>query len=178
MLIHLYLISLLFYGALSQEDNNYFLNRRGNQLLMNEKPFRSVGVNKHELLDFYVADLMGGNLDSSLSEARNSLDMLQDLGVDTIRVRASQFWPAQIEKTYLAEENRKIFWQRFDIMLEDCSERSIRIIPTIAWHIGAWVDLAHESLEDFVRNPYSLSRKMLNDWIRDLVSRYKDSSII
>lgn len=156
-----------------------FLTRDGSQLFLGDTPFRTVGVNKHELLDQYLADLLGGNLTEARSTARASLDLLAELGIDTIRVRASQFWPAQIERTYLGEEATRVtFWARFDEMLSDCESRGIRVIPTIAWHLGSWPDLGHESLQDFVGNPHSKSRTLFDEWVRELVMRYRESTTV
>jgi hypothetical protein len=177
------LTGLLLFGlsslaAISAAENR-FLRRDGAQLLMGEVPFRSVGVNKHELLDMYLADFLGQDLEASLTTARRSLDALRDLGVNVIRVRGSQFWPAQIEKTYLGgDEARSVFWKRCDMMLADCQARGLKVVLTIAWHLGAWPDLGHESLQEFAGNPYSASCQLFQQWVSDLVTRYRDNDTI
>ncbi len=157
-----------------------FLTRNGAQLLMAGRPFRAVGVNKHELLDLYMPDLLGkGDAAVSMAAARRSLDRLASLGVTVIRVRGSQFWPAQIEKTYLGDaQTRKLFWQRYDTMLDDCDARGLKVVLTIAWHLGAWPDLGHDSLQDFVGNPHSKGRRLFDAWVRDLVGRYRERDTI
>ncbi len=170
---------LLFCLSSLSAGEKHFLHRKGAQLLMGEAPFRSVGVNKHELLDMYLADFLGQDLEASLTAARRSLDALRDLGVNVVRVRGSQFWPAQIEKTYLGgDEARSVFWKRYDMMLADCQTRGLRVVLTIAWHLGAWPDLGHESLQEFAGNPYSTSRQLFQQWVSDLVIRYRDNDTI
>ncbi len=176
-------MSLLLFGlpsfAAVSAGEKCFLHRKGAQLLMGESPFRSVGVNKHELLDMYLADFLGQDLEASQTAARRSLDILRDLGVNVIRVRGSQFWPAQIEKTYLGgDEARSVFWKRCDMMLADCQTRGLKVVLTIAWHLGAWPDLGHESLQEFAGNPYSASRQLFQQWVSDLVMRYRDNDTI
>ncbi|NOY80118.1 MAG: cellulase family glycosylhydrolase [Kiritimatiellaeota bacterium] len=157
-----------------------FLTRTGAQLLMGGRPFRAVGVNKHELLDLYMPDLLGkGDAAASMAAARRSLDRLASLGVTVLRVRGSQFWPAQIEKTYLGgKQTRKIFWDRYDTMLDDCDARGLKVVLTIGWHLGAWPDLGHDSLQNFVGDPHSKGRALFDGWVRDLVGRYKDRDTI
>ena len=103
----IYLLFLTLPSTATGAVEKRFLRRDGSQLLMAGVPFRAVGVNKHELLDMYVADLLGHDLDASLTSARRSLDALEALGVDVIRVRGSQYWPAQIEKTYLGGDGMR-----------------------------------------------------------------------
>ncbi len=164
----------------AEDSKSTFLTRRGAQLLMAGEPFRAVGVNKHELLDEYVADLLGrGDAAASIAAARRSLDQLAPLGVNVIRVRGSQFWPAQIEKTYLGPaEARETFWRRYDLMLNDCAARGLKVVLTIGWTLGAWADLGHESLRQFACDPHSRSRRLFDAWVRDLVTRYKDNDTV
>ncbi|MBC7286801.1 MAG: hypothetical protein H5T86_01910, partial [Armatimonadetes bacterium] len=46
-----------------------FLTRQGAQLLLSGKPFAAVGVNKQELIDQYIARLLGAS-DEEASRAR------------------------------------------------------------------------------------------------------------
>ena len=159
------------------------LTREGSRLMYDGKPFAAVGVNKHELLDQYTCELLGKSGEEAAearAAAERSLQKLAELGVGVARVRVSAFWPAQIEKTYLNDdpEVRETFWRALDDMLDDCDRAGIRIIPTIAWHLGGWADLGHESLADLYSDPHSKSRELLNTWIRDLVGRYRERDTI
>ncbi|MGQ9732826.1 MAG: cellulase family glycosylhydrolase [Candidatus Zipacnadales bacterium] len=159
------------------------LTRQGSQLLYEGKPFAAVGVNKHELLDQYMAELLGKSpqeAQAAREAAKASLAKLQNLGVEILRVRVSGFWPAQIEATYLNDDPAvvKRFWACLDAMLDDCDVAGIRVIPTIAWHLGGWADLGHESLRELFCDPDSQSRRLLHQWTRDLVARYKDRDTI
>ncbi|GEM_PF-638222 len=162
-------------GSEKEAGKGKFLIRKGNALYLGGTPFRCVGVNKHELLDYYLADDFG----RQRAAARASLAQLSDLGIKVIRARGSAFWPAQIEKTYPADAaGREAFWTRYDAMLADCDEFGIKVIITIAWHTCGWADLGHESLRSLVTDPYSDSRRILNDWTRDLVGRYRDRETV
>lgn len=159
------------------------LEREGATLMYNGRPFGAVGVNKHELLDQYMAELLGRSKEEAAGArdvARASLGRLADIGVRVARVRVSAFWPAQIERTYLHEDPkvRSAFWDCLDQMLDDCDRNGIRVVATIAWHSGAWADLAHESLGDLYTDPRARSRIMLRKWIEDLVTRYADRDTI
>ncbi len=159
------------------------LQREGAELIYDGKPFAAVGVNKHELLDQYTAELQGRSAEegaAARAAAQESLRKLREIGVTVIRVRASGFWPAQIETMYLNEDPQVVerFWAGFDAMLHDCDATGIRVIPTIAWHLGGWADLGHESLRELFTDPLSASRTLLHQWIRDLVGRYKDRDTV
>lgn len=159
------------------------LKSDGARLTYAGRPFSVVGVNKHELLDQYAAELLGHSPDQAahaLEAARASLAKLQEIGVTVIRVRVSAFWPAQIEQTYLSNDRKVVdrFWEAVDRMLDDCDAAGIRVIPTIAWHLGGWADLGHESLRELFCDPLSESRRLLHQWIRDLVGRCKDRDTI
>jgi len=164
-------------SAAQKEPKTSFLRHEGIQLLLNGQPFRSLGVNKHELLSaYYLADFFGGDLKTTLSAARHSLDALAKAGLTIIRFNALPHWSAQIEDTYLKQ--RDTFWQRFDEMVKDCRERGIRIVPVLLWNIGAFIDIVGESLQDFANNPRSKARRMFNDWVEDIVTRYRDDPTI
>ncbi len=154
-----------------------FLRREGIQLFLNGQPFRSLGVNKHELFSaYYLADFFGSDLKVTLSAARRSLDALAQIGLTIVRFNALPHWSAQIEDTYLKQ--RETFWQRFDEMVRDCRERGIRLVPVLLWNIGAFIDIVGESLQDFVNHPKAKSRELFNSWVEDIVTRYKDEPTI
>ncbi len=154
-----------------------FLTRKGAQLLLNGQPFRSLGVNKHELFSaYYLADFFGGDRKAALSSARRSLDNLAKSGLTTIRFNALPHWSAQIEDTYM--KSRDVFWQRFDEMVKDCQERGIRLIPVLLWNIGAFIDIVGESLQDFANHPRSKSRALFNAWVEEIVTKYRDDPTV
>jgi len=161
----------------SASSPNAFLSHKGSQLLLNGQPFRSLGVNKHELFSaYYLADFFGGDLKATLPAAHRSLDALARTGLTVIRFDALPYWSARIEDTYL--KRRDVFWQRFDEMIKDCRERGIRLVPVLLWNIGAFVDIVGESLQDFVNHPKAKSRELFNSWVEDIVTRYKDEPTI
>jgi len=187
MRLALFVLGALLLGSASARAFEWLpgvpLTRQGALLIYDDEPFAAVGVNKHELLDQYMADLLGSTAeraDEARAAAEQSLKGLADLGVSVIRVRASGFWPAQIERTYLHEDPqvRQAFWQAFDAMLDDCDRYGIRVVLTIAWHLGGWADLAHESLTDLFTDSRSQSRQMLDKWVEDLVSRYRQRDTV
>ncbi len=159
------------------------LQREGAALTYAGQPFAAVAVNKHELLAQYLVGLRGETreeAEAARSAARRSLQGLEEIGVTVIRVRVSAFWPAEIEDTHLSDdpEVRQRAWAATDRMLDDCDEYGIRVVGTIAWHLGGWADLGHESLREFFRDPYSAGRGLLRQWIADLVGRYADRDTI
>ena len=125
-----------------------FLTRAGGQLLLGGKPFRAIGVNKRELLDQYLADLLGRDPRTSRNLAIKTLDGLADRGIDVIRICATQYWPGELLCTFPGDDRAlRIAWQRFDEMLADCAQRRIRLVVSIGFYPGLWSDLAHERLD-------------------------------
>ncbi len=162
-------------GTKAAQQPSPFLRREGVQLLLDGQPFRTLGVNKHELLSLYLADFFGRDRNEALTSAKKSLDALAQTGMVALRVNALPFWPAEIERTYI--EARDVFWKRFDEMVADCRQRGLRLIPVLMWHI-AFPDIASESLQDFVNHPRSKSRRLFESWVEDIVTRYKDDPTI
>ncbi len=162
-------------GTKAAQQPSPFLRREGVQLLLDGQPFRTLGVNKHELLSLYLADFFGRDRNEALTSAKKSLDALAQTGMVALRVNALPFWPAEIERTYI--EARNVFWKRFDEMVSDCRQRGLRLIPVLMWHI-AFPDIASESLQDFVNHPRSKSRRLFESWVEDIVTRYKDDPTI
>lgn len=161
----------------AQNPSASFLRCEGIQLLLDGQPFRSFGVNKHELLQLnYLADFFGGDRKEALSAAHRSLDALAETGMTIIRFHALPFWSAQVEDTYL--KSKDVFWQRFEEMVKDCRERNIRLVPVLLWNIGAFIDIVGESLQDFANNPRSKARALFNAWVEDIVTRYRDDPTI
>jgi hypothetical protein len=161
--------------AKALQQSSPFLRREGFQLLFGCQPFRTLGVNKHELLSLYLADLLGRDRNEALTSARKSLDALAQTGMVALWVNALPFWPAEIERTYF--EARDVFWKRFDEMVSDCRQRGLKLIPVLMWHI-AFPDLASENLQDFVNHPRSKSRRLFEAWVEDIVTRYRDDPTI
>jgi hypothetical protein len=161
--------------AKALQQSSPFLRREGFQLLFGGQPFRTLGVNKHELLSLYLADLLGRDRNEAFTSARKSLDALAQTGMVALRVNALPFWPAEIERTYF--EARDVFWRRFDEMVSDCRQRGLKLIPVLMWHI-AFPDLASENLQDFANHPRSKSRRLFEAWVEDIVTRYRDDPTI
>jgi len=178
------LLALLCAAALAAPwREGVALSREGATLTYNGAPFACVGVNKHELLSQYLVAVRGGSeqeAKEAREAARQSLSRLADCGVAVARVRMSAFWPAEIEATSLNEDPavRQAFWAAMDQMLDDCDESGIRVVATIAWHLGAWADLGHESLRELFCDPRSKSRELLDGWVTELVTRYADRDTI
>lgn len=153
------------------------LKRDGARLTCDGRPFAAVGVNKHELLEQYLAKYLGRS-DAEAAAARvaakASLQRLSDVGVNVIRFRACPFWPTWATRTLLSKDPqvRTASWSAFDEMLGDCDHYDIRVIPSLAWNLAVFPDLAHESLTDFLTDQSSGGRVMFRQWVQDLVGRY------
>jgi len=153
------------------------LTRDGARLMYDGLPFAAVGVNKHELIEQYLAAELGRSPEEaaqSRAAAKLSLQRLAAAGIRVVRMRACPFWPAWATRTLLSDDPavRTASWAAFDELLDDCDRNGIRVIPSLSWNLGVFPDLGHESLSDFVTMPDSPGRILLRQWIEALVGRY------
>ena len=159
------------------------LMRDGAQLTYDGQPFAAVGVNKHELLEQYLAkEIRGGDQEATAARtaAKRSLELLSEAGITVLRFRACPFWPTWLQRTFRSEDAavRAASWAAFDEMLDDCDRSGIRVIPSLAWNLAVFPDLANESLRDLVANPDSRSRALLREWSEEVVGRYRNRDTV
>ncbi len=159
------------------------LVRDGAQLTYDGQPYAAVGVNKHELLEQYLAqEITGGDQEATAARtaAKRSLGLLKEAGITVVRFRACPFWPTWLKRTFRSEDAavRAASWAAFDEMLDDCDRSGIRVIPSLAWNVAVFPDLANESLHDLVANPDSRSRALLREWSEEVVGRYRSRDTV
>jgi hypothetical protein len=161
-----------------------FLTRDGTELTLQGVPFHEISFNKYDLFGQFV--LVGGEHegDDGVPAAIEALQTLHDKGFRVIRINASPYYPAWFNEVFFDDdpqrqaEKRKLFFEGFDQMLLECDKNQIRVVATLIWNIENLADLGHNSLEESFRNPEALGRMRTEEYIREVVSRYKDRPTI
>lgn len=159
-----------------------FVTRRGNQLYLNGQPYRAIGVNVPNLHQSFLGtwhhDLQ---IYRSTAEAKSAMiravESASRSGFAFIRFFATPGYPSDIDKLYM--KDRQAYWEGMDELFMLCRKNNIRLIPSLGCIIGAAGFSAYfeEPLRAiFDRN--SNSRRALDEYIREFVTRYKDSPVI
>ena len=131
----------------------------------------SMGLNKTELFGQYLGlKRVGGDA----SDAIQSMDDARRLGFTYFRINAGGYCGSDFAGW---QHDPEAWWKAFDRMAADATERGIRLIPSIAWLVYAFPDMAGEPLGKLVE-PGSKTNKLLKQYTRELVTRFKDNPAI
>jgi hypothetical protein len=161
-----------------------FVGRRGHELTLHGQPLREISFNKHDLLHQFVPI---GDEHQGVDARPAAIDALRTLGehgFTTIRVNASPFYPAWFEQAFFDDspereaQKRASFFAGFDAMLDEADGNGVRIVATLVWNIENLADLGHHSLAEGIRDPRSAGRRRVEEYIREVVSRYRDRPTI
>ena len=155
-------------GAEFHPSKPGFLDRRGTELLLDGKPFRSVSVNK---FDLFLHFLKGGDVE------KQEVQYLKDIsghGFRVVRFAAVGFWPRDMENW----ANGDYYWNAMDRMMAAARENHIYLIPSIYWNCFLFTDMAGETMQDMLTNKDSKSRQYLDLYTYQIVSRYKDDRAV
>ncbi|MBN1817583.1 MAG: cellulase family glycosylhydrolase [Sedimentisphaerales bacterium] len=183
------LIAMILSGCSFEEigqakETPGFLQRRGTELVLDGRAVRMVSVNKYDLFQQFVLEGMVPMPPGQHDKAIEALDELASHGFKIIRINCSPYWAGTWRQAWFdddpAEQSRKReqFLQRLDDMIQACAQRDIRIIATLSWYAGNLADLGHHDLHEGITNPQSPARRRLEEYIRAVVLRYKDSPAI
>lgn len=164
-----------------------FLERRGAELLLGGEPFREISFDKFDLLQQFAAPPgvgWGDNGPDSITAAREALRLLGERGFRIVRVNASPFYPAWFNAAFFDDDpgrqarEREAFFAGFDAMLDACDEQGIRIVASLLWNWENLADLGHHSLQEGFENRQSPGRLLLEEYVREVVARYRDRATI
>jgi hypothetical protein len=163
------------------------LTRQGGELLLGGAPFHEVSFNKFDLLMQYVFTEHGQWEQPSIESVHKAETALRDLqrhGFGVIRVTASPFYPSWFEDAFFdADAGRQVqkrreFFAAFDQMLDACDRHGIRIVASLVWNWEVLGDLGHHSLHDGMVDRDPLGRQRVEEYVREVVVRYRDRPTI
>jgi len=146
-----------------------FLTRVGDELYLDGERFRAIGMNKVDLFWQYLGTVATGPV-----EAVAHIQDAARCGVGYVRISMSGFWAPSMDLYF---DDPDEYFSRMDEMVDMCATNGVKLVPSLFWYIWCFPDIAQEHGDQFV-NPDSLTRELMEDYITDVVTRYKDDPTI
>jgi hypothetical protein len=136
-------------------------------LTLNGEPFQGVGVNYMGAFQRHLQDAEDTSFDAGFEE-------LGELGIPFARFMAFGFWPKEMR---LYEEDREAYWSRMDAVVDSAERHGVGLIPSMFWWYPCVPDLVGESINQW-GNPQSETHAFMRQYVKDMVTRYRDSPAI
>lgn len=143
--------------------------RQDGTLLLNGNPFKGVGVN---YFNGFARTLQQESLQDT--SYRTGFRYLKARNVPFIRFMGCGFWPANWN---LYRHNKTQYFKNFDAFVKSAEELGIGLIPSLFWHHSTIPDLVGESVNQW-GNPNSKTIAFMREYVKEVVTRYKDSPAI
>jgi hypothetical protein len=164
-----------------------FLARQGSELLLAGAPFHELSFNKYDLLQQFAVSpegAWGDNGPNSVGAGERALRNLDAKGFRVVRTSVSPYANGWFEQAFFdadpgkQAQKRREFFAGFDAMLEACDRHGIRVVASLMWNVLNIGDLGRHSLHEGIVNPSSLGRERTEEFIRAVVTRYRDRPTI
>ncbi len=136
-------------------------------LMKDGQPFRGAGVN-------YFNAFSRTLLNPGDTTYRHGFEALKEYRIPFVRFMASGYWPSEF-KLYLEDQEK--YFQLMDGVVKAAEDNGIGLIPSLFWYHSAVPDLVRESRDQW-GNPDSKTMEFMREYIRLIVTRYKDSPAI
>lgn len=135
-----------------------------------------LGANKFDLMLDYVApnpppeaNPDGYRLVRKAMGKKAILDA-RSAGLTFLRAAVAGYGAADLA---LWQSNPPQFWALLDRMFDDLDATGMRLVPSFVWNIEQFPLLGRDTIAIFMREPQSASRKLLVQFLRDFIDRYK-----
>lgn len=129
--------------------------------------YRGIGVN---YFDCFLRTLKRG--DDTSYEA--GFAALRSKGIPFARFCATWFWPREA-KLYV--ENRAEYFRRMDGVVDSARKHGIGLVPSLFWLFSCVPDLVGEPMDQWA-NPQSRTQAWMREYVRQVVTRYRDDPAI
>jgi len=136
-------------------------------VLLNGKPYRGIGIN---YFSCFLRTLKDGN-DTSYDEG---FATLAEKGIPFARFCATGFWPRDM-KLYV--EDREEYFRRLDGVVSAAEKHGIGLVPSLFWYYACVPDLVDEPMDQWA-NPNSKTQAWMRNYVREVVTRYRDNPTI
>lgn len=136
-------------------------------VLRDGKPFRAIGVN---YFSCFLRTLKDGN-DTSYDEG---FRVLAEQHIPFARFCATGFWPKDMA---LYQTDREEYFRRLDGVVKSAEKHGIGLVPSLFWYFACVPDLVGEPMDQW-GNPQSKTHEWMRGYVREVVTRYKDSPAI
>ena len=160
-----------------------YLTRQGSDLHLGGAPFHELSFDKFGLLAQFSPALgedWGDRGPGTVAAAEDALRTLGSRGFRVIRVAVSPYSASGFEGAFFdadparqAQERREYF-AAFDQMLDACDRHGIRIVASLQWSVETIGKLGGQPLRAAMTDPDSLGRRRVAEFVRAVVTRYRD----
>lgn len=136
-------------------------------VLRNGKPYRGIGIN---YFDCFLRTLKNGD-DTSYDAG---FATLAAKGIPFVRFCATGFWPKDME---LYQRDRAEYFCRLDGVVKSAEKHGVGLVPSLFWYFSCVPDLVGEPMDQWA-NPQSKTQAWMREYVREIVTRYHESSAI
>ena len=136
-------------------------------LTLARKPFYGMGL-------CYYDGFLRTIRNAQYSAYAPSLKKIAASKIPFIRVPFSGFWPNELQ---VYQDKPDEYFREMDLFVKNCEENNIGIIADLFWTKFSVSDVVGESVNQ-IGNPASKTMEYARKYVRDVVSRYKDSPAI
>ncbi|GGD72044.1 hypothetical protein GCM10010911_32450 [Paenibacillus nasutitermitis] len=136
-------------------------------LIREGKPFKGSGVNYFNAFARTLSD-------PGDSSYQYGLEMLGKYGIPFARFMAGGYWPNDY-KLYF--EDKEKYFSLLDDVVKAAQESGVGLIPSLFWYHSALPDMVKEPRNAW-GDPNSKTTALMREYIREMVTRYKDSPAI
>lgn len=136
-------------------------------VLRDGRPYRGVGVN-------YFGCFLRTLHDPDDRSFEAGFAALGEMGVPFARFCACGFWPRDMQ-LYLTD--REEYFRRMDGVVRAAEKHGVGLIPSLFWHSACVPDLVGEPMDQW-GNPASKTSAFVRDYVREMVTRYRESPAI
>jgi len=133
----------------------------------NPAPLRGIGVN---YFDAFYRTLKDPN-DTSYDEGFRTLGRM---GIPFARLLCGGFWPAE-NRLYSADRER--YFRLLDGVVRSAETHGVGLVPSLFWHRSTVPDLVGEPCDQW-GDPNSKTHAFLRTYVREVVTRYRDSPAV
>jgi len=141
--------------------------RKDGVLIKDGRPYRAIGVNYFNAFCRHLKDPQDTGFEAGFKA-------LAEAKIPFVRMMGCAFWPTE-QKPY--QENKEEFFRRFDAVVKAAEQHGIGLIPSLFWNVATVPDLVGEPVSEW-GNPQSKTHEYMRAYVKDVVTRYKDSPAI
>ncbi len=143
------------------------LSSRDGMLLKDGVPYRGIGVN---YFDAFARTLREPN-DTSYDEG---FRVLAQHGIPFARFMCTGYWPAEMK---LYRQDKARYFKLLDGVVRSAEKHRVGLIPSLFWYMPMVPDLVGEPCDQW-SNPQSKTHEFMRTYVREVVTRYRNSPAI
>lgn len=147
-----------------------------------------IGANAFDLLLQFTGYASGGDGSApwlNLTRAMGGKSILdaRDAGFEVLRIAAAGYGPNSPEDSDLGAlglwlTNSTNYWAKVDGMFEALDQARMHLVPSFIWNATQFPTLGHDTMTDFLRDPNSRSATLVQQYITEFVTRYRERDTI